>query len=525
MQPQRKQRTRRADENVFSVTLCSLWLLQFLLSAPASAAESNRYFTIEVIDESTGRGVPLVELKTTSSITYYTDSNGVVAFDEPGLMKQKVFFFVKSHGYEYPKDMFDFRGVALDVKPGGRAQIKVKRVNIAERLYRITGGGIYRDSMLVGRKVPIEQPLINAQVLGQDSVFATIYNGKVRWFWGDTNRVAYPLGLFAVAGATSELPSKGGLDPAVGVNLKYFTGDDGFARKMAPLFDKPHPLWIDGLVTLKDDAGRERMVAHYSLMKSLGERIGRGLVVYNDQTDTFEKLKEFDVNIPIGPAGQTLRVSDGGQDYFYFCAPYPSIRVKANWKSIQDSAQYEGFTPLTQGAKYEKDSPKLERDAAGKLVWAWKKNTPPVTPAQQIELVKAGLMKREESPQRLQDADGGEPVQLHGGSTHWNDYRKRYVMIAQQGNGTSNLGEIWYAEASKPEGPWVHARKIVTHEKMDFYNPTQHPFFDQDGGRVIYFEGTYTNTFSGHPTPTPRYEYNQIMYRLDLSDPRLKMPE
>ena len=24
-----------------------------------------------------------------------------------------------------------------------------------------------------------------------------------------------------------------------------------------------------------------------------------------------------------------------------------------------------------------------------------------------------------------------------------------------------------------------------------FYNPTQHPFFDQDKGRQIYFEGTY----------------------------------
>ena len=35
-------------------------------------------------------------------------------------------------------------------------------------------------------------------------------------------------------------------------------------------------------------------------------------------------------------------------------------------------------------------------------------------------------------------------------------------------------------------------------------------------------EGTYTNTFSGNPCQTPRYEYNQIMYRVDLSDERLK---
>ena len=49
-----------------------------------------------------------------------------------------------------------------------------------------------------------------------------------------------------------------------------------------------------------------------------------------------------------------------------------------------------------------------------------------------------------------------------------------------------------------------------------------HDFLDQAGGRVIYFEGTYTNQFSGNPAFTPRYDYNQILYRLDLADPRLK---
>jgi hypothetical protein len=483
------------------------------------------YFTIEVVDEETGRGIPLAELTTTNSIRYYTDSNGLIAFHEPGLMDQKVFFTVTSHGYDFPKDFFGYRGIALDIKPGGGAKLQMKRVNIAERLYRITGQGIYRDSVLLGRSVPIKEPLLNAQVSGQDSVFARVYNGKIRWFWGDTNRPAYPLGLFAVAGATSPLPADGGLDPATGVNLTYFAGPDGFARKMAPLFDQPHPLWIDALVTLKDDAGKERMIAQYSLMKSLGERIARGLVVYNDQTDTLEKLKEFDLSIPVGPHGQAFRTTVDGQEYFYFCAPYPSIRVKADWKSVQDPAQYEAFTPLAAGAKFDAEKTELDRDAAGKLLFSWKKNTPIITPAEQIELVKLGVMKRAESPQRLVSADDGSEIQLHGGSVNWNEYRKRWIMIAQQGNGTSKLGETWFAESVKPEGPWVHARKIVTHDKMDFYNPTQHPFFDQQDGRIIYFEGTYTNTFSGNPTPTPWYEYNQIMYRLDLADSRLKLPE
>src|SRR5207237_2155347 len=40
----------------------------------------------------------------------------------------------------------------------------------------------------------------------------------------------------------------------------------------------------------------------------------------------------------------------------------------------------------------------------------------------------------------------------------------------------------------------------------------------------IFFEGTYSHTFSGSPEPTPRYDYNQVMYRLDLADPRLALP-
>jgi hypothetical protein len=67
--------------------------------------------------------------------------------------------------------------------------------------------------------------------------------------------------------------------------------------------------------------------------------------------------------------------------------------------------------------------------------------------------------------------------------------------------------------------------KVASHTKYSFYNPKQHPMFDQDGGRLIYFEGTYTHTFSSGPeTATPRYDYNQLMYRLDLSDPRLALP-
>jgi len=115
-------------------------------------------------------------------------------------------------------------------------------------------------------------------------------------------------------------------------------------------------------------------------------------------------------------------------------------------------------------------------------------------------------------------------VLAHAGSVYWNEYRKRYVMITTEFLGSSVLGEIWYAEADTPIGPWCYGVKVVTHDKYSFYNPKHHPYFDKDGGRVIYFEGTYTTFISGAPFPTPRYNYNQIMYKLELDDPRVVLP-
>src|SRR4051812_11137928 len=109
--------------------------LLLLLTSSLLAAEP---FAIEVVDDQTRRGVPLVELTTTSNIRYYTDSAGVIAFDEPGLMGQKVWFTVSSYGYEYPADGFGSRGVTLDAQPGKTVKLKIKRLNIAERLYRVT---------------------------------------------------------------------------------------------------------------------------------------------------------------------------------------------------------------------------------------------------------------------------------------------------------------------------------------------------------------------------------------------------
>ena len=230
---------------------------------------------------------------------------------------------------------------------------------------------------------------------------AVPYRGKIYWVWGDTSQPRYPLGLFRTSGATSQLPGKGGLRAGVGVDLTYFVGADGFSRAMAPLPESPDgPVWIDGLLTVNDETGRERMLCTYSRIKPPFQRVERGLMAYNDKEDIFEKIMSVPLDAPLAPAGHPLRATSEGQDYFYFPNPYPASRVKADWKSLHDLSAYEGYTCLAQGTRYENGNTKLERDAGGRLVFQWKRDTPPLTLDQQKELIADGKMTRHRDDRR-----------------------------------------------------------------------------------------------------------------------------
>ena len=191
-------------------------------------------------------------------------------------------------------------------------RLAVKRVNIAERLYRVTGAGIYRDSVLTGQPVPIKQPLLNAQVFGSDSVVNAVYRGRIYWFWGDTNRPGYPLGNFQVPGATSRLPSDGGLDPERGVDLDYEVDAKGFAKETARM-PGDGPTWIDGLVVLGRAGGRERMLAHYVKVRNLLDVYEHGLVEYDDDARAFRRLAGFPSDAPVKPAGHPSGAGSRGR--------------------------------------------------------------------------------------------------------------------------------------------------------------------------------------------------------------------
>ena len=427
-------------------------------------------FVIRVVDQESRRPVPLVELRTTNQVRYITDNHGLVAISDPDLLGRKIYFSVSSHGYEYPQDGFGMVGCQLQLSPGVVVEIEVKRTNIAERLYRITGDGRTTHARRSGRD-SFESP--GANVFGCDSVLNAIYDERLFWIWGDTNRPDYPLGNFHSTGATSTLP----WDPENGIELSYYRSESGFVRPMAKMPGKG-PTWLTGLTVLKDQNGKEHLGAMYQKVKGFLNVYETGLCEFDPETEKFERLFAFDAGQKVKPRGHPFRYADeAGKEWMIYGDPLPAMRIPASYEAWRDPSAYEA---LSVEAKFV-------------------------------------------------DPESGETVEPHRGSISWNQYRKRWIMIfcetraGKKSNSTSRLGEIWYAESVSPMGPWTECRKVVSHNKYSFYNPKQHPYYAAEEGRVIYFEGTYTVMFSETKQPTPRYDYNQILYRLDLDDPRLKL--
>ena len=272
-----------------------------------------------------------------------------------------------------------------------------------------------------------------------------------------------------------------------------------------------------------DADGRETLVAHYSRNISLGDVAEQGLAKFNDATQRFEKIKQFELTETWRfPRGNAVRIESNGVDYFYFAEPYLNTRVSADWKSVIDPLCYEAlaFDP-------------------SKSTYSWQSELQPTTAADERALIDSGILPKKSARYQVVSSTG-RPVEIHRASIVRNDFLKKWVLIGteagdfakpkiQSRNGgeeseaTSPLGEIWLAVAENPTGPWITAVKIATHGGYTFYNPRQHTFFDRADGQIIYFEGTFTRMFSHLTYSVPRYDYNQIMYRIDLADPRLEL--
>jgi hypothetical protein len=477
-------------------------------TAAGESRAGAQHFGVRVVDDRSGRGVPLVELRTVNQVALVTDSQGWVAFHEPGLMDRDVFFSISAPGYEYPRDERDIAGIRVRTVPGQRVSVPITRTNIAERLYRTTGQGIFRDSKLLGLPTPLDGVADTDIVLGQDSVQAVVWGREVFWLWGDTHLTRYPLGNFHVTAALTAIPQMDRSDFTDAVPFRYFLEDSG--RRVRAMMPDPEPgaVWLFGLLTIADPQGELALVAHHSRHLVLGPWVEHGLARFDPAAGVFRKLAVFPTDDTWRhPRGNAFRVNERGTEYFYFAEPFAVTRVPARWDALLDPARYEALAIDPGSRRY-----------------AWQNRLAPTTQAEEEVAISEGRLEPADARYQLLDARRGAAVRLHRASIRWNEYRRAWILIGTEDNAAgepSYIGEVWFGAARDPAGPWSRAVKIASHPRYSFYNPRQHEFMDAAGGRFVFFEGTYSEMFSGNPAPTARYDYNQLMYRLDLADPRL----
>lgn len=443
------------------------------LYAVLAAAPTGEPCRIEVVEQGTGWPVPLVELRTTNHLRFLTDNAGVIAFDQPEFMGRETWFGVHGHGYEAPKDGFGFQGFLLTPQPGKTLKVEVRRTILAKRLGRLTGAGLYSESQKLGKELDWKE----SGIVGCDSVQTAIHRGKLFWAWGDTLIARYPLGIFDMTSATTAVQPLSSFQPPLKLKLDYFRDDRGTPRGVAKM-PGPGPTWVSGYASLPDRAGTPHLCGTFIKVKPPLEAVQSGLCVWNDESSAFELLRilwtksDESPKQPPAPDGHPAFWKDAaGKDWVLFGNPLPALRCPATFEAWQDASTWETLKPQ----------------------------------------------------ETLRSAAGGAPVKPHSGSIAWNPFRKRWVTVFMEAFGKpSAFGELWYAEADEPAGPWGPAIKVLTHDNYTFYNPRLHPEFTPDGSPILIFEGSYTKDFADRPPPTPRYEYTQMIYRLDLDDPALQ---
>ena len=469
-------------------------------------------FGIRIVDQLTKRGVPLVMLSTEGE-SFVSDSQGYVADCNPDDWGMKRTFAVTSHGYR-----FDAGSLELQVSQGKTSVLEVTRQNVAERLYRSTGQGIYRDSVLLGLTTPLAKPLLNAAIMSQDSALSVLFKGQIFWVWGTNTGPAYPLSDFEASGARSSLPAQGGLDPRLGVNATYYTNSDGGWTGLSPnIAPAGQPTWVSSLVVVPDAGGEQEMFVAFAKSNSDLSLSRRGLLRFDPTSKLFvDSGIVYPLSNFVAPSGQAMIVRHAEQSYVYYGSP---LRVPASAESMLDPKTYEVFSALpANGGQVP------EQAADGSLIYGFKQGALATTASLAHA---AGAGDDQVLDGHLTDITTGTTFQSTGGpAQYFNEYRARFVRLVEQVSGTTSfLGELWYLEGDTPMGPWVYARKVVSHDAYSFSGPSLQPFFEQDGGRFVFFEGNYTSTLAGNNVVnTPRYNHNQLTYRLDLDNPDLALP-
>jgi len=466
-----------------------------------------QWFGLRFIDIATGEGIPMIVVETLDRAIHVSDNHGWIAL--PASTEER-WHAVRADGYALPADGFGFRGLRLRAKAGGRRTVPLTRTQVARRISRLTGHEQEIDSRRLGLVSSTNLDAFDG-IVGMDSAQTVAHRGKRLWFWGDTTVSGYPLGNFRTSGAVASLP-RGAITAANPPRLRVVRASDGRPAPMVP-GREPGMVWISGLVEC-GTGSTARCLAYYSRMRDLGTRLEHGHVEWDESRKCFRiRSRIDDLDSWRHLEGHPIRFTDSGT-WIAGGFTFPNTRVRDSVEAILRPDRWEAFTCLDENGKVQRKN--------GKVVHRWTRAAKPLEPRAELDLIRNGVIKAEDA-WYLPVGPDGNVIVPHGGSVAWNPWRSRWIAVfTRLGGSPSKFGEVWYAESPHPIGPWRKAVRVAEHVDHSFYNPVLHPFLDRDGGRIIHFEGTYSEQFADHPKPVPRYEYNQILYALDLSDSRLK---
>jgi hypothetical protein len=301
-------------------------------------------------------------------------------------------------------------------------------------------------------------------------------------------------------------------------------GEGPFVAPMAPpeLTSTHFPVWIGGIVSLNASG----MFAFFT--KGGMTATSWGLLKWNEGLSRFDLAwirnttdDQMSLEMKLKAGLNGAQSSFDGDGNILFTSAYASIRTKATEEGLMNLDSYEAFTALLPGSTMTK--PVLDR-SSGKLRYAWRTGAPPLTESDEQELLRQGLMDKSELWISLKQKTTDTLIVLRRGSTHWNRKLQAWLLLS-----SGNPGTIWAAKSERPEGPYREAVLVATHNSTgsgrsddsdkatNFYNPTQHVFFDEDEGETIYFSGTFVTSFAPQHFATARYDYNSIMYRINVS--------
>src|SRR5437867_1439380 len=151
--------------------------------------------------------------------------------------------------------------------------------------------------------------------------------------------------------------------------------------------------WIEGLMTLRGQRGREQLLARVAAGAGLDKTRAWHLAMFNEEKHVFESVVRWDIH-DTHDSAHPFRARVGTNDYFYL---YPNYRVAADLRSLTNLAAYESFTCLAPGAGYEGGVSKVNRSSDGQLRYEWRAGADRLTGSRLRELIKAGLLRSEEA--------------------------------------------------------------------------------------------------------------------------------